>query len=114
MRVIDFDLVSQLSCAIQDARHPDAAYFRVSSIAPSDLSAYLAERGVHTWGAFWRGDHTVIRCQHGQAGYAVALLDGAGLNHTTSYEPAPVGRTTQRRRPQRRRGGILATLKGLW
>jgi hypothetical protein len=101
----DFDIISQLSCAILDARYPDAAYFRVSGIAPGDLSAYLAERGVSTWGAFWREDHTIIRCQQGRAGYVVALLDGAGLNYTTSYQP---------RKPRRKRGGVLATLKGLW
>lgn len=101
-----FDIISQLSCAILDARHPDAAYFRVASIAPGDLSAYLAERGVRTWGVFWREDHTVFRCERGQAGYVVKLLDKVGLNYTTSYQPA--------KRARRKRDGFLATLKGLW
>jgi hypothetical protein len=102
------NVFSELSCAILDARHPDAAYFRVASIAPGDLSAYLAGRGVHTWGAFWRDDHTIIRCQHGQAGYVVALLDGAGLNYTTSYQP------TQQRKPRRKRGGVVNLVRGWW
>jgi hypothetical protein len=97
----------EFSCAILDARYPDTAYFRVSGIAPGDLSAYLAERGVHAWGAFWRDDHTIIRCQHGQAGYVVALLDGAGLAYTTSYQPV-----TQRR-PRRKRGGLVNLVSGL-
>lgn len=105
VNVKDFDLISQLSCAIQDARHPDAAYFRVANIAPSDLADYLAERGVKSWGAFWRDDHTVIRCERKQAGYVVALLDNAGLAYTTSYQPAV-------QRP--RQAGVWATLKGLW
>jgi hypothetical protein len=104
MRVNDFDLLSNLSCFIQDAAHPDAAYFRVSSIAPTDLSAYLAERGVRTWGAFWRGDHTIIRCKRGQAGYVVALLNSAGLVYTTTYQP----------QGKRRKSDGWSTLKGLW
>jgi hypothetical protein len=102
------NVFSELSCAYLDARYPDAAYFRVSGIAPGDLSTYLAERGVHTWGAFWRGDHTIIRCQHGQAGYVVALLDGAGLSYTTSYQP------TAQCRPRRKQGGLVKLVRGWW
>jgi hypothetical protein len=101
------NVFSEFSCAILDARYPDAAYFRVSGIAPGDLSTYLAERGVHTWGAFWRDDHTIIRCQHGRAGYVVALLDSAGLNHTTSYQPV-------QHKPRRKRGGVLELVRGWW
>jgi hypothetical protein len=100
------NVFGELSCAILDARYPDAAYFRVSGVVPDDLPTYLP--GVSTWGAFWRDDHTVFRCERGRAGYVVALLDGAGLNYTTSYQP------TQQRKPRRKRGGVLATLKGLW
>lgn len=98
------NVFSELSAAVLDARHPDAAYFRVSGVVPDDLAAYLP--GVRAWGAFWRDDHTTFRCERGQAGYVVKLLDKVGLNYTTNYQP------TQRTR--RKRGGVWAKVRGWW
>jgi hypothetical protein len=38
----------------------------------------------------------------------VALLDGAGLSYTTSYQPTP------QRRPRRKQGGLVKLVRGWW
>jgi hypothetical protein len=98
----DFDIISHLGrppsrcCVLPGVRH-------------------CTRRPVHIPGRMWRlhmGRILAGRSHHYQvparAGYVVALLDGAGLSYTTSYQ------STTQHKPRRKRGGVLATLKGLW